>query len=143
MNKQLIKQLEKMVGKTYQYGGKIHYVIGVTPDEANDKICIKTNLGSYDRSAEAAPEFLNYWQEATTVTVQTAPTTPENGIVVMERENTMVDKLTDLLMDNITKVQTDATYIKQAQAINNNVNSIINLTKLKLDVMKQTRARKI
>lgn len=54
-----------------------------------------------------------------------------------EAQTSMADKLIDVLEDNIRRVQEDKDYIPQAQAINNNVNSIINIQKMKLDVIKQ------
>lgn len=126
-----------MVGKTYQYGGNIHYVISVTPNDDEEKFTIKTNRQEYHRKYEAGTDFLSHWQETSTVSQAAVP-----AVAVMEKENTMVDKLTDLLMDNIEKVQSNPEYIKQAQAINNNVNSIINLTKLKLDVMKYSKVKR-
>lgn len=140
MNRQLIDQLESMKGKTYLYGARIHCVLNIIRDNENSKVLIKTNLDEYVRSYESISEFLNYWKEADG---SQPVTTTNNAMVVMEKENAMVDKLTGLLMDNIEKVQKDPNYIKQAQSINNNVNSIINLTKLKLDVFKQTKGKKI
>ncbi len=137
MNK-LVKQLEAMVGKTYNYGGRIHYVKTVVPNVDEAKFTIRTNLDIYERSYESGPDFLTYWTEA----INTLPTAPEaQEVSLMEKDTATVDKLTELLMDNIIKVQQDAGYIKQAQSINNNVNSILNLTKLKLDVLKQSRRR--
>lgn len=129
-----LKQAETMSGKTYQYGNRIHYVIEVK--NLGDKVQIRTNLETYERSHEALTEFLSYWKEASEVN-ELRPARIENiGVDPLAGEKNTVDKLTELLMDNIEKVKGDANYIKQATSINNNVNSIINLTKLKLDVLK-------
>ena len=139
MNKSVIRQFKTMEGKTFQYGGRIHYVLTVTIDEEKEKVNIKTNLDKYERSFENAEEFFSYWIE--TVNVSTPGN--QNAVMVLEKEHGMVDRLTELLMDNISKVQQNKDYVLQAQTINNNVNSIINLTKLRLDVMRTAKANKI
>lgn len=140
MSRQLSKQLESMVGKTFQYGSKIHYVIEFTLDDVKEKFTLKTNMNVFERTFEAAKEFLSYWEE--TNTIGNSQDSKASALVVMEQENSLVDKLTNMLLDNITKVQADPKYIPQAQTVNNNVNSIINLTKLKLDVLKHAGAKK-
>ena len=132
--KQIQTKLDDMVHKTFNYGGRIHCVLSY---QLNGKLVLKTNQEEYERPLDSIPDFLDHWEPFDTT---------KNVLVPIEapmlKETNMVNTLTDLLMDNIDKVKNDAGYIKQAQAINNNVNSIINLTKLKLDVIKQSRIRK-
>lgn len=141
--KKFLKVLQQMKGKTYQYAGKIHYIVDYTIDEQREKVTLKTNLQTFERPYESMDEFLNYWTEATALpaTVNGAGESNRNNALV-ESETNLVDDLTQILKENIEKVQKDPGYIKQAQAVNNNVNSIINLTKLKLDVLKFSKGRK-
>lgn len=140
-NKNFLKTLEQMKGKTFQYAGKIHYIIDYKIDEQREKATLKTNLQPFERPYEAMPEFLTYWTECNSVTA-VVPAAPENNSVLVEQQSSMVDELTMVLKENIAKVQADPAYIKQAQAINNNINSIIILTKLKLDVIKFSKSRR-
>lgn len=145
-SKQITQHLEQMQGKTFQYASSIHYVKDFHVDVENDKFKITTNLNSFDRSFESAKEFFSYWSE-----VNQLPANSTNGIspeggnqlqVYIDKETNLADKMIDILTDNIEKVRADPKYIPQATAINNNVNSIINVAKMKMDFIKTTRARK-
>ncbi len=50
-----------------------------------------------------------------------------------------LQSLTATLMESIEKIKTDPSYIPQAKAINNNVNSIVNTMRLQLDILKETK----
>jgi hypothetical protein len=65
----------------------------------------------------------------------------DSSIVVFEKENALTDDLIAILKNSITKIQANPGYINQTKAINNDVNSIINIAKLKLDLFKQTKAK--
>jgi len=45
----------------------------------------------------------------------------------------------EILKGNIKKVQENEAYVKQATAVNKNVNSIINIVRTKMEFMKQSR----
>ena len=49
---------------------------------------------------------------------------------------TNAGELTNILMDNIKKIKEDPGYIAQADAINNNVKSIIDVAKAQIDAFK-------
>lgn len=139
---QLIKTLDNMKCKNFSYANRIHYFLSYTIDEVKEKIKIVTNLDEFERNFDSVSEFISYWIE-TNILPATLPFQENNQIAVfMESEKSVMNDLTDILLDNIKKVQDSKEYIPQAQAINNNVNSIINLSKLKLDVVKQIRLRK-
>lgn len=136
--KKLNSILEGMKGKSFQYGNQIHLVNDFVCDD--DKFTITTSISTYSRKLESAESFLKYWQP-----VNGAELSPVNEdlqlAIFVEKEQSKADRLIEILEDNITKVQNDAGYIAQAQAINNNINSIINIQKMKMDVMKQMRQK--
>lgn len=143
MNKLKIQnRLEQMKGKTFQYAEQIHYVESFTIDEENEKVTIKTNIKSFDRKFEAFEEFLSYWTLATTVQALVPIPQDQQLQMYQEKESTLADKLTAILEDNIAKVQTSKDFIPQATSINNNINSIINIQKMKLDFMRSASKRK-
>ena len=138
MNNKFLKPLENMRGKTFQYANNIHYIIDVQIDEEKEKCVIKTNLSSFDRPFEAMEEFLKYWQPVNNITNLHPATDQDNQLAIfIQQEDTLSNKLIDILNDNIVKVQCSKDYIPQAQAINNNINSIVNIAKMRLDFMKQ------
>lgn len=141
-NKAFLKKLEAMKGKTFSYASKILYVISYAIDEQREKVIIKTNLGDHERSYESIDEFLSYWSPAQNINALTVQNENNTVAVMIEQENSLAEEMISILKDNIQKVRTDKNYIPQAQAINNNINSIINVKKLQLDVYKQFKPKK-
>jgi len=138
MNNKFLKTLEDMKGKTFQYANSIHYIVDIQMDEAKGKCVIKTNLSSFDRPFEAIEEFLKYWQPVASISAFHAAADQESQLATfIEREDSLSNKLIDILNDNIEKVQASKDFIPQAQAINNNINTIVNIAKMRLDFMKQ------
>lgn len=52
---------------------------------------------------------------------------------------TNAGELTNILMDNIKKVQNDASYISQAEAINSQVKTVIDIAKAQIEMYKAMR----
>lgn len=152
-----LKTLATMKGKSFIYAKQTHTVIDYMIDENFEKVTIKTSLTTFDRKYEQADEFLKYWQPApAAVDSPSTSNLPANVPRVItqddinhnnkmeafiDQENSMANKLIAILEDNIAKVQKSKDYIPQANQINNNVNSIINIQKMKMDVMKQIKRR--
>lgn len=128
----LLEQLTAMKGKDYQYGNTVHLVKDVIIDEESEKFSIVTDVNKYDRKFEAGIEFLRYWSPVNE---------PKQLQIINSKDNALADEMIKILQDNITRVQTDAKYIEQAKSINNNVNSIINIVKTKLDFAKALRSK--
>ena len=137
-----LKKLEAMKGKTFQYANKIHFINTYSIDEQREKIIIKTNLETFERNYEAAGEFLTYWKECSVIHPPLAGETPDQSVVMWEQQSSQADDLINILKDNIAKVQADKSYIPQAQSINNNVNTIVNIAKMKMDFAKHVRNKK-
>jgi hypothetical protein len=136
--KKLTSQLEQMKGKTFTYGNVVHYVLEYIIDD--EKFTIKTNLSEFARKLEAADDFLKYWVSATTTSIAVMDDDRQLATMV-EKEKGQADDLISILKDNIKKVQDNAGYIPQAQAVNDNVKSIIEVQKMKLDYLKQLRGK--
>lgn len=141
-----LKKLESMKGKTFVYGNTIHCVIDYTIDEQNEKCTIKTNLDTYVRKYESMDKFLQYWNPQANIVVKGAEQPKEREdnpelelAVYAEQGKSLADEMIGILKDNIAKVQQSKEYIPQAQSINNNVNSIINLAKLKFMAQKHAK----
>lgn len=141
-NKKINEQMKGMIGKTFQYAGQIHFVKDIKVDEENDKYTIITNLSSFDRKLENMKSFLEYWTPTNSVRdiVQEADKN-QQLTVLMEQDNDLSKKLIDTLTDNIEKVKENPDYIPQAQTINNSINSIVGVTKMRLDLLKYLQNR--
>lgn len=134
-----------MKGKTFEYAKQLHTIIDYSIDEANEKCSIKTNLNTFSRKYESMDDFLKYWQPAEVKNEVAKILEPDSDSTLVpahiERDNALADEMIDILRDNIRRVQTDPGYVKQAQTINNNVNSIINVVRTKMDFMKQVKRK--
>ena len=136
-NKNIVTALENMVNKTFVYANNIHCVQNYKIDETKKRYVIKTNLDVFDRSVDSMDEFLKYWKPVSNIaTLQTEGNQDDQVSIFIEQENSFSTKLIEICNDNIEKVQKDKAYIPQAQAVNNNVNSILHIAKLRLDFMK-------
>jgi hypothetical protein len=130
--------LVEMTGKTFEYAKSVHYVKEFKIDPVEETFAITTNLNTFTRKIEAFEDFMGYWDPVTKIS--TPATIPAQvPVQVMEQENSTADKLVGILMDSIVKVQADKGYINQAKAINNDVNSITNIMKLKMDLYKESK----
>lgn len=140
MNNKLLETLESMKGKTFLYASNLHCIIDFNIDDEKERCTVKTNLSSYDRPFEAMDEFLKYWLPVNNLPVLQPGANQNNQLdVFIQQENDLSNKLIDTLNDNIEKVQNNKNYIPQAQAINNNINTIVNIAKMRLDIAKQFR----
>ena len=136
-NKNIVTALENMVNKTFVYANNIHCVQNYKIDETKKRYVIKTNLDVFDRSVDSMDEFLKYWKPVSNIaTIKTEDNQEDQISIFIEQENSFSTKLIEICNDNIEKVQKDKAYIPQAQAVNNNVNSILHIAKLRLDFMK-------
>lgn len=135
----LEKLSDKYKGKTFQYAAHIHYVEQITFNHERDRFFIKTNRKIFDRPAEEVMEFLSQFEP-----VETMPEVAGNktqSVAIINEEQSFADDLVAILKDNISKVQNDKAYIPQATAICNNVNSIINIQKTKIGLLKMANRK--
>lgn len=139
--KNIINTLESIKGKTFQYGTGIYYILGYTIDDENERFVLQTNVTSFERPFEAIEDFLKFWKPATNIISLKTDTNADHQVALfVERENCLINDLVTILKDNITKVQTNKDYIPQAQAINNNINTIVNIAKLQLTLHKPVKS---
>ena len=138
MNTEKLSRIKHtMVGKTYMYSNCIHYIVAVDIDEAKEKFTIKTNLSTFERQFPSVETFLEYWKPA--AGIATLVNDPDGDGMVsafVEHGEDLSQTLINTLLDSINNVKTNKDYIPQAIAINNNVNSIVNIQRLRLDLVK-------
>jgi hypothetical protein len=136
--KKLTTRLEQMKGKTFTYANQVHCVLDIRTDD--EKFVVKTNLSEFSRKHEAADEFLKYWAPATQGSIAVLDEQQQISLYV-EQGRSQADDLIAILKGNITKVQENPGYIPQAQTVNDQVKSIIDIEKMKLDYLKQLRGK--
>lgn len=142
----ITSSLQQMSGNTFSYAKVLHHVSSVFVDEELQEFTITTNLNRYVRKFDSFENFIQYWTPAEQV-VEVPATVEEvkNGssvAVLMQQENNLADSMIEILRDNIKKVQDSPAYIDQAKAINNNVNSVLNIMKMKLTMYKEAKSKR-
>ena len=126
MKLRLQEKLESMKGKTFMRNGRYHTVLSWQIKD--DKLTVATDNGwlefTIDKAEKALSEFLPVHanNQKLAITVM-----PKNG----ELQN-----LKEIILDNIQKVKEDKDYIKQAEAINKSIGTLINMAKLELSYIK-------
>jgi hypothetical protein len=157
--REFLKTLQDMKGKTFNYANKMLKIENFSIDDHREKVTIVTDKRTFERQYDSVEEFLTYWQpvgieEAEVEVINETPnnhvekaviTTGTNEIQnagIYEEQASLAKDLISILRENITKVQNSKEYIPQATAINNNINSIINITKMQLGFYKQLKNKK-
>ncbi len=126
-------KLNKMVGYTYMYHTILYKIIGYQCK--NGIITIATNKNwiefPKDKFEKAIKDFLPVSDE-----------NKENALQILPAKNELIN-LKKVIIDNITKIQSDPDYIKQANVINNSVNTLINMVKLQVNIIKSINEENI
>lgn len=128
------KRIQQLLNKPVKYGLKIITITSYSYSEDKSKVYIDTNERDrhFERPVDTLPALLKELEPTTEV----AKTRSNNSDIAMSNTMSIAENLRNVLLDNIDKVRADPAYIPQATAINNNVNSIINLSKLQMDAVK-------
>ena len=113
---------------------KIITITSYSYSEDKSKVYIDTN--EMDRHFERPVDTLPALLKELEPTTDAAERRSTNTDIAMSNTMSIAEELRNVLLDNITKVRANPAYIPQATAINNNVNSIINLSKLQMDAVK-------
>lgn len=137
-------KLESMKGNPFEYAKEIHKVESYKIDATRERFTLKTDKKTFDRTFEAAEEFFQYFVEPghKPLKIEKSAEEPEEELSVStanKKDDALADELITILKSNIVKLQTNKDYINQATCICENVNSIINIQKLKIDMVKQMR----
>lgn len=127
MSKQ-IEKLESIKGKLFIHKEKEERVLNYKIEV--DMICIHTDIDQYKIGFGDLNIFLRNF-----LLVDEHPVVNQNkGLVILDNEGTKSIK--EILMNNIKRVQNNPEYIPQAKQINSDVNSIIELAKAEIELLK-------
>lgn len=138
--KERIEQLLKtMLNKKYRYGSATFIITDYDFNEKKERLLVYTDRKPepYDRPMADCMEFLKSLQPVDEKKVAIIQPVVVKGMMLSE--GGLGVTLKDTLLDNIKKIQENPAYIPQAEAITNNVNSLINLAKVEVDFLKTLR----
>lgn len=118
-----------MLNKQLSYGSHLLVITGYNFNEAKERVYIHTNEkeSHFDRPYDGAIEFLRQFTE-----MKGEVRRIDNNDMAIVNATSLATELKDILLDNIKRVQSNPEYVKQATVINNNVNTLVNLTKLQM-----------
>lgn len=132
--KRLADQLQKMVGNSYRYNGKDLKVIalvknGVHFELDTDSGRIKIPLTStVDDFRKFVPMESASSPEKEKPSMALIVTSPGSG--------GGIEKIKQTVFETIEKIKAEPSYLPQANAINANINTLINLGKLELEAIR-------
>jgi len=133
----LIKQVESMVGKSFMYMAKHLTVTGYKDDTTTNKITLQTTLRDYTIAYSLADNYLKDFipalNNAVATTEQSQTPAVAHQFVV---DNKTISTLKDIILNNIEAVQKNPGYIPQAQVVNENVKTLLQLTQTEIDIAK-------
>lgn len=128
INENLTNQLNAMLGKTFMYKTINYKILGYAPANGNgEKIIINTNVRPIELFTKDGLEYIkdNFLPVAT-----------PGAMVVVTQDLAAVKSLHNTILDNIEKIKKDKSYIEQAQAINESIDTYIDLAKTEIDYAK-------
>lgn len=122
-----LNKLYDMVGGTYLYKRESITIKGVIASDADQLIRIKTDKQDITISPLHLSDFL-----ASLLPVSDDQEEASTALVVQQSGE--IDTLHKILKDSIKKIQEDKEYIGQAKAINNHINTMLNMVKLQMQM---------
>lgn len=128
MSKQLKNKIESMKGKPWMYNGSVFHIDDYEITE--NFLIIKTGGNSQRRPLNIAMEYL----ESCLPVEQENKLPMKNKPQLLFSGNGTFEKIKDILMDNITRVQENKDYVNQAKAVNASITNMLHLAKNELEV---------
>lgn len=114
-----------MVNKTWMYNARHHKLLSYRISE--NSVILVTDKEWYEIPITKINKELSSF-----LPVATSNSHKDVSIVLFSGNGQ--SSLRDVVMDNITKLQSDPNYIKQAEAINKQVKTMIEMSKLKIKI---------
>lgn len=122
-----LNKLYDMVGGTYLYKRESITIKGVIASEADQLIRIKTDKQDITISPLHLSDFL-----ASLLPMSEDSAKASTTLIV--QQSSEIDNLHNILKDSIQKIKEDKEYIGQAKAINNHINTMLNMVKLQMQM---------
>lgn len=116
-----------MVGGTYLYKRESITIKGVIASDADQLIRIKTDKQDITVSPLHLSGFISSL-------LPSSDEQEETRTALVVQQSGEIDTLHKILKDSIKKIQEDKEYIGQAKAINNHINTMLNMVKLQMQM---------
>ncbi|MDB5211565.1 MAG: hypothetical protein JWQ30_2392 [Sediminibacterium sp.] len=138
-----------MKGRTYQYANQHHFVKSFTIEKENEKFVLITDKARITRKFEQAPDlFSQMFDTKENLAIDKAGSKLKGDDMeitvpaVFGNASGLAEELVAILKENIQKVSSNPSYIKQAQVVDKSVGTILNVQKLKLEMYKAAKTKK-
>lgn len=140
-NSSLQSKLEALVGETRLYRGRQVTVKGYGVTGGQIRIINQGNTITFPvgRAKEELAEFLPVADEQAEQTPARQSETAKQAVAVFQSDASQMNKLEDVLMDNISKLQEDDKFLEQAKEINKTARTMLAFSKQKLEMIKEMR----
>ncbi|MEP0166205.1 MAG: hypothetical protein ABJ006_10015 [Balneola sp.] len=139
IDKQLKERIDQMIGATYMYRARTVKVRGYSQVDNEVRIHTATTpvITTLTGLGDTLDEFLPVQGDSSIVTGGGGGF-GGNALVMQSNSNTLTD-LEGVLMDNINKLKEDPAYIGQAKEMANHAGKIIDISKTKVEMVKEMR----
>jgi hypothetical protein len=126
------ERLQSMVGKTWLYKKKKITILSWK--QQGEDITIVTDVEWITKHFTELPLFIELFEH-------TEDPGNASTLQVISEQRHSISSLKDVLMDSIKRVQENKEYIEQAKSINNNVNTLLNMAKLEVQIMREANKK--
>lgn len=123
-----LNKLYDMVGGTYLYKRESIIIKGVIASDTDQLIRIKTDKQDITVSLLHLSDFIS------SLLLASDEQQEETRTALVTQQSGEIDTLHKILKDSIKKIQEDKEYIGQAKAINNHINTMLNMVKLQMQM---------
>lgn len=120
----LVEKAQEMVGKSYLYHAHEFKILGFAMEDGEIHIFTdkRTIIGKANH--DFLNEFLPIEEEA------------DRKALLLLPDKKQMNNLKDIILDNIQRVKENKSYIPQANSINQNINTLLNMARLELEYFK-------
>lgn len=120
-------RLKKMIGRKWLYKARNVVIEDVKITPTKIFVVLESDVVSYDylKASEVFEDFLEVSQNEVLIKRKT-------DLPINHKVSGGLLEFVDVIKDSINKVQKNASYVKQANSINQSINTIINLAKLEI-----------
>jgi len=131
MEEKLKEKLDKMLNQTWLYNTRLHQLLSYKIDDKSvtivtDRDWLTFRIGDMERKLK---EFLEVEQDDEFEG-------DKGKQMILFKANESFSGLEKTILDNIKKLKEDNDFIKQANAINQSANTLINLMKTQIELVK-------
>ncbi len=133
-----IEVIKTIIGGTYTFRSEQFHIKDIKHEKEDRWLVYSDKKNMIVSSYQLKNDFTSYIAkkgEKSTALVISGNKSMEKG------EVQYFQSLTEILMDNIKKVQTTPTYIHQAKSVNESIKNIIELKKTQIEVVKLVKGK--